>query len=519
MDLEGVTINNCYLIRSKISDDGIIEFWNAHAVYSANTFTICFISRKRSEFPATVLEDLRTLFFRLYEVKDRNIETLIELGFYDEYPFISILRDTGIPLTDKLNSGWKLPFKDALPLFSGIVDSLYYLETAGLHHGFVSFETISIDPVSVLHTQLNDSYVQGLLPFYDENNVPDWIQKRLLFLYNYRTKLSNIDLHRDIYSLGMTLYSLLFGISAFQVRDGYYFPSKDVIRHISLSGNARKIIERMLFSPRKFSSIKELRDMISALFYERNALELLEKSEYQKKQLSINKKGYTQALRGQNNTISLWKLWDTVSGFFRNLFVRSHNSREKAEDIVDIPDTAELLEIDENAEKEGEKVSWQINRTFDDYFLGYRKSSKPNNNMPIQNSEGGKKQDDMEEAAYTEPIRGPIYHTDTTKTREDRTSEDNMDSPLSTSRKQDRMKDLRVTAKSFKLVEPITETKKIPFPGPHAQTIDYSVSEVVQTDFEKDKQIPGKHENSPQMTRHGCWYRFLHWIRSLADRS
>ncbi|ADK80003.1 serine/threonine protein kinase [Sediminispirochaeta smaragdinae] len=516
MDLEGVTINNCYLIRSKISDDGLVEFWNAHAVYSANTFTICFIRRKRSEFPARVLEDLRTLFFRLYEVKDRNIETLIELGFYDEYPFISILRNSGIPLTDKLNSGWKLPFKDALPLFSDIVDSLYYLETTGLHHGFVSFETISIDPVSVLHTQLNDSYVQGLLPFYDENNIPDWIQKRSLFLYNYRNKLSNIDLHRDIYSLGMTLYSLLFGISAFQVRDGYYFPSKDVIKHSSLSGNARKIIERMLFSPKKFSSIKELREMISSLFYERNALELLEKSKYQKKQLSINKKGYARAIRGQNNTISLWKLWDTVAGFFRNLFVRSHSPREKS---VDSQDTAELLEIDENVEKDGENVSWQINRTFDDYFLGYRKLSKSNYSMPIQNSEGSEKKDGMEEEAYTEPIRGPIYHTDTTKTSENRTNKDETDSSLSTSRKQDRIKNLRVTAKPFKLVAPITGTKKIPFPGPHAQTIDYSVSEVLQADFEKDKQISDEHENSPQMTRHGCWYRFLHWIRSLADRS
>lgn len=70
---------------------------------------------------------------------------------------------------------------------------------------------------------------------------------------------------------------------------------------------------------------------------------------------------------------------------------------------MDSQDTAELLEIDENVEKDGENVSWQINRTFDDYFLGYRKLSKSNYSMPIQNSEGSEKKTEWKKRHIRNP--------------------------------------------------------------------------------------------------------------------
>lgn len=426
MKLTGVTINNCYILKNKISDDILIESWSAKAVFSARPFVIHFFKDTDLLKDKEKIKTLKERTAVLSRISSNYIETLLETGIYENHFFIVVKAETGILLHSKLSQGMRLPYNDALVLIHDLLNALLSLEQNNVIHGFLSPFTVWIESSGKAIGKISRCYMQTLLQFYTGNHLPEKIKQLFFYLPVTAGSSYTPTLANDIYSLGVIFLYIITGLR--ETKEKKYTPNPAMIEKTDIPRDAKLLIMRLINKPNSFSFFEEILTEIDQLIpheivnerpsqikfsHQGNSSQSQNKPAHTMKRdrkygRDLNLETPSAYKEDPNNQGSVNRVRDALlktSSFLSSLF----NKEKRRQKKILKKSTAELKRKDKSliAGKPG------LLRKISDYFLGSRSKTENvlyNETAAAQNIENIKNKDNRIKPADTaiEKIAGKI---------------------------------------------------------------------------------------------------------------
>lgn len=144
-------------------------------------------------------------------------------GWFDDYLFVYIIFEkiNGPNMTDyRLNKGGCLPIDDVATYMRQIVDAMVFIKSRGVIYFDMKPENIIVD------TSINKAYLCdfGLASIINHNDSKIKIQSivgTLDFISPEIVSVSYIDYKTDVWSIGATIYEIIFDVAPFFATDKY----------------------------------------------------------------------------------------------------------------------------------------------------------------------------------------------------------------------------------------------------------------------------------------------------------
>lgn len=213
MQIDGITINNSYIVQEKVDQNPFWEIWTTKSVYSPNTFLLCFLCLKESEIDQGDYMIFRHYFYRVFKLQNPCLYHPLDLDVYHDRIYIALESKEGVFLHQFLDQGVTIPFHVALQIIIDLLHGLQELQRLHISHNLLSPWNIwlNLTPEGIESAQICDYFLfpltAYLLPILNkEEDFSCYLSPALL-----RSEQPSGSYINDIYSVGIILYRLLTG--------------------------------------------------------------------------------------------------------------------------------------------------------------------------------------------------------------------------------------------------------------------------------------------------------------------
>ena len=198
-----------YEILSKIASGGM-----ANVYLARDTRTGIQVAIKLLKDEVSDKEKIYERFSQegLLNLNHPNIVKILDAGVYDNTPYIVMEYIEGRDLEDLIKAKTKLPINEALSIFTQLLSALSYVHSLGIIHRDIKPKNILIDKSGTV--KLTDFGIAKSIYSHVKTSTGGYLGAPAYSSPEQMDSLA-IDNRSDIYSLGITLYEMLAGVTPF----------------------------------------------------------------------------------------------------------------------------------------------------------------------------------------------------------------------------------------------------------------------------------------------------------------
>ncbi|MEI6873511.1 MAG: protein kinase [Spirochaetota bacterium] len=239
-------INQCYIVREKLGEDGFCELWRATSVFNATEFLLRFLK------PLPGLEEKMDAFRRetmaTYAIGHPAVGDLVEFEQFEGRFFLASAylgqRTLRSLLAEGVSFGLEHLCRYILELAQG-VDAFHGLD--------IVYGCLNSDNALFQFRQGRAEAVQvqkpgyaSLLGLVEEKNLQDWIETWAYVAPEIKRNDKTIDQRADVYSLGIHLFRFLTGKLPFPEEASFVRKEAASLPHVAKALARRGVPEALV---------------------------------------------------------------------------------------------------------------------------------------------------------------------------------------------------------------------------------------------------------------------------------